>query len=161
MSENTQSTGQLFEYQHSNVFLAALGTHRDGGRVAVIDDHLSIKAEFDVPSIEFTILTLLMERALLVRSVDDGPMIGFVSKSQLLLQLKCLFLIEDPQTVTRTVYRLRERLSKEVLRKLGKTKAHEWSRSLIETSMLGYRISIPPQNLRLDLLDSDLSATGT
>lgn len=154
MTEFIQSSDGLFPYQHYTALLTALGNYGDGGRIALIDDARSIKLELDVPSVEFAVLVLLMQRALR-EPVEDHPGIGFYSKSQLLLGLKRLFLIDDPQTVPRTVFRLRERLRRAVQRKLGEEDAHAWSRSFIEHSFLGYRVSVPRENLRLVLLESD------
>lgn len=159
MPESNHSSAVLYPYQHYTALLTALGNFIDGGRVAVIEDARSIDIEFDVPPLEFTVLTVLLQRSL-ETSDEDEMRVEFVSKTRLLQELKRQFQIDDPQTVVRTVFRLRERLKNAVLKKLDESEAHAWSRSFLEHSRFGYRVSVPRVNLRLAILDEEPYATA-
>lgn len=152
MLESVPASVRLFPYRHYSAVLTALGGFIEGGRIAVIEDSRSIDIELDIPPVEFTLLAILLQRSV-QRADEDSTRTDFVSKHRLFQQLKRLYLIEDPRTVARTVFRLRERLKHAVREKLGETESHAWSRSFLEHSRLGYRISAPAGNLRLALLD--------
>lgn len=146
---------ELFPYRQPTAHVSAEGTCDAGGRVALVDHLLSLNLEFELPPVEFTLLAVLIDRALAVRA-GDGPLAaGFLSKSQLFSSLRRLVQLEHVQGVTRAVYRLRERLRESVRGKLGDSHARQWSRMLIESSLLGYRVSVPPGQLRLEAWESD------
>jgi hypothetical protein len=146
---------ELFPYRQPTAHVSAEGTCDAGGRVAIVDHALSLSFGLELPPVEFTLLAVLIDRALAVEA-GDGPLAaGFLPKSQLFGSLRRLAQLEHAQGVTRSVYRLRERLRESVRGKLGDSHARQWSRTLIESSLLGYRVSVPPGQLRLEAWESD------
>jgi hypothetical protein len=79
------------------------------------------------------------------------------AQAQMVGRLPVLFITQKP--LDRQAVR-RWWLSDTILKQLEESEAHAWSRTFIENSRLGYRINIPPQNLRLDPLDADPSSTN-
>jgi hypothetical protein len=66
----------------------------------------------------------------------------------------------DPENIIRLVFRLRRRLAHAAGKRLRGEQdgsAEDWSKRLIERQQfLGYRISLPPENLQLEILDGVL-----
>lgn len=146
---------ELFPFRQPTAHVSAEGTCDAGGRVAIVDHALSLNFELELPPVEFTLLAVLIDRALAVQAGAGPAAAGFLSKSQMFGSLRRLVQLEHAQGVTRSVYRLRERLRESVRRKLGDSHARRWSRLLIESSLLGYRVSVPPGQLRLEAWESD------
>jgi hypothetical protein len=155
MAEMPDPINRFFAYEHPTAIVAAEGTLSDGAKVAVVDPACGINVVFELPPAEFAALALLMLRAIAAGKSERSASAGYLKKAELFSKLKHLLEIDDPQTVARSIYRLRERLSHAARSVLNEAEAHDWSRSLIEHSRFGYRISIPSKQLHLDVLDAE------
>jgi hypothetical protein len=81
-----------------------------------------------------------------------SPSDAFADKRELHRSLTRLFGEGEPNRVTKSVYRLRERL-RAALTDIQLAGIADPALALIENTRLGYRISIPPAGLRIKVLD--------
>jgi hypothetical protein len=161
MTEPFPSGGLLFPYFHPRAWATAEGRFYDGGRTAYRDDDTQLSLELDLTAAPFSVWALLMRRA--VNAAREGlpPAAAFATRQELFHSLKRLFGVSNPDVVAKNVCRLRKQFREAVQSSMGANRARAWSKSLIEHTMLGYRVSIPPERLEIAVFDADRLVAGS
>jgi len=138
---------------HKGLTVEAAGRWLGGGVVQVFQD-LRLIARVDVPSAEWTILAVLAKAS--HRSAKEGWAYAFVDTRTLAgeLQQRTGLGYGNPASLHRVIYRLRKLLS----RKVQLDGCEDFGQHLVEKHpMLGYRLSVWPNQIALTFLDAESS----
>ena len=114
----------------------------------------------DLPPAEMAVVALLLKKA---QQATDWAEAFLTPKALARLALRhAAPLTDDAEQIPGIVYQLRKRLERASARRFGArpSSGREFARRLLETHRrLGYRLSLPADNLHLHLLQDDLAPT--
>ncbi len=147
-----EKTYHDFPYQIDSSFeIIASGHWSSGGAGRVLHGAAAVD-DLDLPPAQFGILAQLMQAA---RRSNGRPADAFVRSKDLAFGLARLAGLGDAdiRNVHRAVNKLRQRLMRSGVTAYAKRGGVRWSNKIIESHRLGYRISLPPENQHLYLLD--------
>jgi len=146
----SDSAPDLFPYLRPDARIWLSGSFKDGGRAEVRDGRWKLQLDFS-PT-EFSVLAILIRAAEETAELEPWGRRGFLSSADLKRRLKRQAAgVADPQELTRYVWRIRskirtnlETVSDEQVNPL------RWAEQFLEyDSAAGYRISAPPEQLKL------------
>ncbi|HUG93598.1 MAG TPA: hypothetical protein VML55_22345 [Planctomycetaceae bacterium] len=148
---------ELFPYRLPKAEFWLFGSFSDGGVGVVRDGDIEQNLHFG-PA-QFAVLAILVMAAQRTGSDPAGGSPGgpggpgaFLSVRRLKQELaRHADGIVDPEYVVRNVFRARETLASAGAE--AGLDGHGWSRMFLESTPLGYRVSLPPENLHLRLLE--------
>ncbi len=124
------------------------GKVTEGGNVTLILDDKY--AEFRVGCSEFAVLAVLIQEA--KSSAPAWMPRGFLTTPQLQQELnKIKTAVINTRRLARFIHNIRNLLKKHAERKFGVQDGRQWAFEVLETADRGYRLSIPPKQLRLIL----------
>lgn len=148
-----QATNTPLPYRVSSEYrLRATGRWRDGGILEITDPNGRV-ITVDVPAPEFSLVALLIQAG--QRSTDEWAY-AFRTRQALLRDLKRHGVVVGGlhQPLSRTVFNLRQRFNKLVLLGMESVEGDRLGKAWIEHHRrLGYRVSLPPENLSLVFLE--------
>ncbi len=113
-----------------------------------------------LPAAPWAVMAILIQAAKDAGPEDWGQAFRTIHELAFLLYKKTGLGARDPENIIRLVFRLRRLLARAAEQRPEGDQhrsAENWSKRLIERQpFLGYRISLPPENLRLEILDGVL-----
>lgn len=127
-----------------NLFLA--GSFSSGGLLVIQLNGRSVEVPLGVNS--FAILAVLALRLVQTQPIGPRAPVGFLQAPQLQRELLRWARSVDPQRLPQHIFRTREALEKGA-RKLNLPQPRDWAHDLLETTSLGYRLSVPPKQLEV------------
>ena len=142
----------LYPFPIPTAALAIEGKFVDGGRGELTFDPSLPPLTLDLPPVEFSFVGLLGRKLLSILGTDLSPSHAFADKRELHISLTRLFGEGEPARVTKAAHRLRQRL-RAALAGFPFPGIADPALALIENTQLGYRLSISPTRLRLNVLD--------
>lgn len=128
------------------------GRWSKGGLVEIFYDDHSV-GFLRLPRVRWAVFTTLAQQAMQAQS----PIHAFMTADEILAVLRRgkVLLTSDPDRVVRLIYELRNDLDEAKARKFQKVwdgEQGKWGKRVIETHQLGYRLSIPPENIHVEIL---------
>jgi len=145
---------ELFPYRHARVDLFVEGKLSEGGRGRLRNDETHTEEFYDFSPLQFVVLSILMRAALRAWRNNLPPTAAFVAKPDFQSELKRIYGLADPDRIVKDVWRLRQVFARRTRAGAAlAAKDNGASNSLIEHTMLGWRVSIPPERLHLRVFD--------
>jgi hypothetical protein len=141
-------------YQVDSGFeLVVTGRWSKGGAGEVLHDNEVIDPDLKLPKAQFFILAQLMQKA---KQAGGKRGAAGMHADELAMEMQRIIGLggNDPHSVHTAVDKLRKRLTSKLVTAYVKAAGVTWNSDIIELHPnLGYRVSLPPENQHLELLD--------
>lgn len=131
------------------------GRWTNGGLVEIYHDGYSAGG-LRLPRVRWAVFATLAQQAAQAQSQTHA----FMTAEEMLAVLRRRNVLQtrDPNRVVRLVHELRNDLNEAKAKKFQKTWGNEqrkWGKRAIETNQLGYRLSLQPENIHVEILKAD------
>lgn len=149
-----QPAADEYPYLALDVAISLDGSFSEGGYVSLALS--GVKKEFVVGLSEFAVLATLMLEAGFPANAPEWLPRGFLTTARLRDAVQRNSLVSlSPQGSAKAIYKLRRAIAQLAEDAFGIDDGTQFASRVIETSSRGYRLSVPPLQQQIYLVDSD------